>query len=106
MGADEFVMRLPRTEKAIRENFPRPSNAGLRKRLREEALSGAISGCNDVALTIWGQVGLDEVHKVHREEMVALGLVNKDGYPKYEIAPNEHGVIVAYLDQPAETYDD
>lgn len=51
-------------ERAIRHNFPGPNNAGLRRRLRAAASVGAAAVRQvgrSVALTPWGQAGLEEV---------------------------------------------
>lgn len=52
------------TEKAIRDNFPGKSNAGLRAKLLEAAIRGksAVNGLlNTVALTACGKAGLRAV---------------------------------------------
>jgi len=51
-------------ERAIRKNFPGPNNANLRRRLRAAASVGAAEVRQvgrSVALTVWGQAGLEEV---------------------------------------------
>lgn len=103
----QFVLTsLPKTDAAIRAEFPGKANAGLRKKLRDSAYGGSVSSCSDVALTASGRASLDEVHRVHREEMRSLGLVDSEGCPKYQSDHDEHGRTVFFLDQPTPTYGD
>jgi hypothetical protein len=104
MAENTKALYFPKTERAIQENFPGRSNAGLRKRLRDEAYGGWIGNCSDVGLTIWGDVSLAEVRRAHRAEMIEQGLADAQGYPLCEIGMDEYGNPVAYLDQKLETY--
>src|SRR4051812_43429323 len=82
---------LPKTEKAIRENFPGNDNIEMRKQLRREAYSGWIPNYSEVAFTARGEVALAEVVQVHRAEMQELGLADSDGYPIHSMGPDENG---------------
>ena len=64
------------TEKAIRQNFPGPNNAGLRKRIRAACPSRcAVSSiARSIALTAYGKAGLRAVL-----DTLPAELVNVDG---------------------------
>ena len=74
---------FPKTFKAIRDNFPGRSNAGLRAKLRSAVESGTdVSGfARTVALTIWGRISLSEVARAQREEDPQWQLFDVDGNP-------------------------
>lgn len=65
-------MLNPEITKAITENFPGKSNAGLRAELRTAAESGSVMGLSRrVALTISGKCGLEAVERAIKASAVS-----------------------------------
>lgn len=91
------LIHLPKTEAAIRAEFPGRSNAGLRADLRIAAKYGSVRGLSrSVALTACGNASLDEVQSVLSAEYAVCG------YGRFFVGEDESGEIVAFIDQPAQ----